>query len=252
MTQEQVELFTSLTKTQLTTKCRTSRCVDGRYKDLQDFPMIAKPGGDAGDLLAAFAALNELGIEVDSSEVVKAIVAEVGGIDKFCFHTDDHAEEESGSKPGMGCGHLKQAKLDPEAYGVTAQQMDFIFTELPGFISSGATQEVLHGDHAEQAVIVVDSEHYGLKPQATAQDGTFLEAFIYEKTIHEQQLDVLASELQSIIAQNGMVKEQQEIRLALEHAFSKQLSQTLNRLAKDLPVYQVSIDEAGESNVTAL
>ncbi len=246
MNQEEVQKFLESSMVPITESNKFARCVDGRYENIADMPMIAKPGGDVGDVMAAFGALNLMGKELAPEAVLAAVEQVIGGIENFQFHTDAHADPES---VGLGCGHFKQAKLDPDAYGVTAEQMEFIGAALPALLEQGAHQEVLQGDHAEQAVVVVDSESYGVKP--LLREGEKLqEAFVYQKTWHTAQLDQLANALQESLATKGEAVEGAEIRTALNDAFGKQLTETLARLAKGLPVYVASINADGNVSIS--
>ena len=244
MDQDQVKEFADKNKVKIEELNRLSRCVDGRYEGMDLMPMIAKPGADAGDVLAVYGALNILGLEWGPEKALQLVVDSLGGAANFRFHTDTHVDA---GAVGMGCGHIKQAKLDPESYGVKQEQIDFLFEQLPKLMDAGAKQEILQGDHAEQAVLVVDSENYGLKPLLRGED--LQEAFVYQKTWHAKQLAELANKLQETIAENGLVRENSEIQVALNDAFGKQLTETLKRLANGLPVYTVQIDDAGEVNV---
>lgn len=241
MNLDEAQVFVEMNSRPLDDINRRSRCVDGRYEDQKNCPMISKPGADAGDIMAAFGALNILNQTLPNEVVLQTIVNAIGGESKFSFHTDDHAEP---TQPGMGCGHLKQAKADPAAYGVTQEQMDFLFNELPKLLAKGAHQEVLHGDHAEQAVVVVDSETYGVVPLVRV-GSNLREAFVYHKTLHTQQMDALSKGLQEALATQGQVVEDFQIRKALDDAFGKQLTETLKRLAEGLPVYTAMIDAEG-------
>lgn len=242
MNEQQVLEFAEAAKVTLSDTNLKARCVDGRYEG-EDVSMIAKPGGDTGDLMAAFGALNELNIQLDPQVVLDAVLTEINGAVNFQFHTDEHAEHDQAGT-GMGCGHLKKAVLEPAAYDLTPEQLQFIAQELPGLLERGAHQEVLRGNHAEQATIVVESEHYGLKPLVRTAEGV-TSVFVYQKTVHQQQLDKLARELQEKIAATGRPVEEAAVKQALDKAFGQQLAVTLERLAKDLPVYTVSIDEHG-------
>jgi hypothetical protein len=249
MNEEQVREFAEANKFFITEGSKKSRCVDGRYDGLEDFPAIAKPGGDAGDVMTAFGALNAMNLELDNEKVLEAVIEAVGGNENFRFHTDDHAEHDHAGA-GMGCGHLKRAALEPDDYGLKQKQIDFIVKQLPHLIESGAHQEVLHGDHAEKAVVVVDSEGYGLKPLLQTEGG-LEETFVYQKTLHQAQLDVLARKLQERLAEAGIPIEETEIRTSMDAAFAKQLGATLQRLAKGLPIYTVKIDSEGAVEVQA-
>ncbi len=245
MSEEQALKFVESAKLPISETNKLARCVDGRYENIPDMPLAAKPGGDAGDVMALFAALNLLGQSLASDEVVKIIADSIGGEQNFRFHTDEHAEN---SVPGLGCGHLKQAKFYPAAYGLQQEQIDSIFEALPHLIKKGAQQETVHGDHAEQGVIVIDSEDYGIKP--LLRNGEEVqEVFVYQKTLHDDQLSKIAKTTQAVLAEQGVVVEEPQVRKALDDAFGKQLTETLQRLAKDLPVYTVKISANGEVEI---
>lgn len=239
MTAEQLENFVNSNKFSITDENKLARCVDGRYENLDNFPAIAKPGADGGDVMAAFGAINLLGKNLPNEKVLDAVLAAVGGPGKFCFHTDEHSEHDNAGT-GMGCGHMKKAKLEPDAYGLKQEQIDFLFDQLPKLVESKAHQEVLKGDHEETAVVVVESDEYSLKPLLRTESGVE-EVFVYQKTLHEQQLDQITRNLQEAILETGEVVEESEVATALRDSFATQLTATLSRLAAGLPVYHVKI-----------
>ncbi len=238
MTPEVLENFIQHNKFAVTEANLRDRCVDGRYEG-DELAAISKPGGSAGDVMAAFGAMNLLGKQLQNEVVLNAVISSVGGIEKFAFHTDEGSEHDQAGC-GMGCGHMKKAKLEPEDYKVTQDQMDFLFARLPGLLAESAEQVVLNGDHKETAVVVVRSEGYGLAPKRL-NEGVLEEAFVYQKTLHEQQLDRLSKQLQEALAAAGEVVEEPEIRHKLDEAFAFQLGATLSRLAKGLPIYEAEI-----------
>ncbi len=241
MNKEQLEEFIKANKFPISELNSIARCVDGRYEGIAAEPAIAKPGADAGDVMAAFGALNLLNLSLPNDVVLHTVVENAGGLTKFCFHTDDHAEHDNAG-PGMGCGHMKKASLEPEAYGLKSEQIKYLIGKLPSLIEQHCKQEILHGEHTESAVVVVDSETYGLQP--LRRFGTGVESvFVYQKTLHEHQLDKLAKSLQSALAETGVVTEEASIRTALTEAFTKQLMATISRLASGLPVYSVKISD---------
>ena len=222
-----------------------SRCVDGRYESSNDLPAIAKLGGDAGTVMIAFGALNKLGVHPESSEVLSVVEGIIGGSEKFSFHTDSHAEHDH-ANAGMGCGHLKQAKTDPSAYGLEQEQIDFLLGELPKELEHGAHQEVLQGDHGEQAVMVVVSDDFSLKPKRA--DGT--QAFVYQKTHDEKLQERLAHALHEKFKGNYLDLSLDQIDQAVTEVAAEQLQETLKRLADGLPVYVVTIDKEGNVSIT--
>ncbi len=89
MTPEQLTAFVDANKIVISDANKISRCVDGRYEGIENFPVIAKPGGDAGDMMAAFGALNVLDVSLDGQAILNAVAEVAGGIQKIQFHTDD-------------------------------------------------------------------------------------------------------------------------------------------------------------------
>ena len=241
MTPEILEEFVQQNKIPVTDTNLRGRCVDGRYdaEDLENFPVISKPGAASGDVMAAFGALNLLGKSLPNETVLNAVIAVEGGPDKFFFHTD-HSAETADAGCGMGCGHMKKALLEAEAYGLSQDQIEYLFTKLPDLLEQSSKQEVLQGDHQESAVVIVESKDFGLKPMRTTGDEV-QQVFVYQKTLHEQQLDQLARKLQGELAALGEVVEEQQIRHALDQAFALQIGATLARLAKGLPIYSVKL-----------
>lgn len=241
MTTSVLEKFIKHNRIRITDGNLKGRCVDGRYyfDNPDEFPVVSKPGGTAGDLMIAFGALNLLGLSLPGDRVLQAVLEVVGGPEKFCFHTDSHAES-AHSGCGRGCGHLKFALENPEAYKLSADQINFIFNQLEPLLKQSAQQVVLQGDHAESAVVIVDSEEYGLKPM-WQHEGILDQVFVYQKTLHTRQLDKLARKLQEALAEQGDAVEESDIRLSLDQAFAFQIGATLSRIAKGLPIYSVSL-----------
>lgn len=241
MNLEEAQTFVEMNSKQLNEYNRQSRCISGRYELLNIFPMVAKPGADAGDVMAAFGALNLLSVTLPIETVINAVVTVVGGIDNFRFHTDDHTEP---TDVGAGCSHLNLAKTNPESYGITQDQIDALFFQLPALVEQGAQQLVLHGDHSEQAVIIIDSEYYGVTPLVRL-GPTVRAAYVYHKTLHTQQLDKLVKLLQEALAAQGQAIEDFAIRKAVDDAFGKQMAETIKQIAAGLSVYTANIDEQG-------
>lgn len=246
MTDEEVLKFIDTNKFEVTdANTKTSRCIDGRYEDSTAMPALAKPGADAGDLMIAFAALNSLGVDVENQQVLKLALDNIGGPQKFSFHTDTHQETDT---PGLGCGHLKQSKLDPKSYGLKKDQIEFIFSSLPKLIESGANQANLEGTHQEQMVLIINSEKYSVKPLSKT-DGGDLQAFVYHQTLDSKRQETLASALSKNFSSEGVSTS--EILEAVQNAAQKQLGETAKRLAGSLPVHTISISDEGDISINA-
>lgn len=239
MTNEEVLDFINSNKFGISGNHTSSRCIDGRYEDNSPLPALAKPGADAGDLMIAFAACNELGIDIDNSQILDSVLSVIGGPSNFSFHSDHHA---SADTPGLGCGHLKQAKLDPGSYELRLDQIEYIFSILPQLLNQDATQIILNGDHQEKMVLIINSDKYSVKP--SREDGLGIkQSFIYHQTLDTERQKKLAQSLSSNI--NFVNLPEGKILEAVQAVTQKQLGETAKRLAGSLPVYNVSISNDG-------
>jgi hypothetical protein len=214
-----------------------SSCVDGRYcrGDAEAAP-LARPGGDAGDILIALAALRQIqgnNSQEDNADLLRSIairaaVAAAGGPEKFCFHTDDHA----GAGVARGCGHLKEAEKNPQAYGLAPEDMPAIFEALAELKNAGSAEVVLAGPHLEEAVLVVEDANLGLR---RAVDGR--QSFVFHKALHRRRLEELARKIFTALPNLGV--SQEKLIGILEAVSESQTRETLQRLARGLPVYAV-------------
>lgn len=249
MNQERALNFVNAQKVTLTPENTLSRCVDGRYEGAE-MAMVAKPGADLGDVMAALAAANRLGINLEVSQAIDLVLKKVGDVAKFQCHTDEHAEHDHAGH-GMGCGHFKKALLNPSAYGLTEEQVKELSERLNILVESGAHEEVLHGDHAEQAVMVVESDKFGLKPMRL-ENGELQEVFVYQKGVHDKELAELAHLLKQKMDEQGQAITEEQVQTAVTEAFSAQLQSTLKALAVGLPVFAVKFSESGIANLLQL
>ncbi len=204
-----------------------SRCVDGRYEKTEDLAGIAKPGGDAGSLMAVLGSLVTLGVSLDSDtipEVLNVVVDTVGGVHNFNFHTDTHHEAEG---VACGCGHVAKARKDPEAYGLNIEAIKILDAKLTQLKAQGANEVVLRGEHQEGSVVVINSPDESMAPN----NGTE-QVFVYNKGADEEIYRKLAKGIALIL---NMTED--EVFGALTAAANRQLDATLVRLADGLEVY---------------
>lgn len=217
------------------------RCIDGRYNiESARSAAVAQPGGNVGDIMTILAACYN-GNPVanrDARDWLLNVYSEyIGGPENFSMHTDDHAK----ASCAAGCGHFAQACKDPEAYNLTDVDISWIRTMLIWFKERGAIEDVLHGEHCERGVLVISSDTHGLSSQTKA--GT--NVFVCHKTLSEKNLQALGRFLSR---NRGLVNNQ--IQKSLQKSAELQLKETIKRLAPDLPVFQVEIDEIGNSQIT--
>ncbi|QQS22763.1 hypothetical protein IPM19_03995 [bacterium] len=249
MNQEEAKQFVDSNKFPVQFTNLQSRCVDGRSPQKEDearIPAISKPGADIGDLIITLGALNKLEIKADPKMVLDTITETYGGPFNLKFHTDAHALEK-GAGPGLGCGHINFATQHPEDYHLSEDQTEFILEQLPKLLDEGAKQIVLNGDHAEKAVLVIESDFYGVKP-----NNGDTQVFVYQKRLHEQQLGKLTKPLAYKLKASGQVVEEGSLRKAIDEVFHDQLGATLGRIAKGLPIFSVNIPQSGAVHVEAV
>lgn len=220
-----------------------SRCIDGRYEGR--VPPLAKSGADAGDLMISCAAFSKLGIDPASKwyEILQAVLDTVGGVKKFRFHTDEHAEGE-----GAGCGHLKKALEDPDPYKLSRESMELIFEELKNLKQQGAREDVLQGPHREKAVLLITSRTHSVSPRID-EGGTSNEVFVLHATLLKTRMDLLAEHLLPIVRQSRQEMGKQKLQSALLEAANLQANVTVGKLAPHLPVFSVTIRHDGSFSI---
>lgn len=170
----------------------TQSCVDGR----DERPVVGTPGGDAGELLLALAALERArGTSIEPPEVGHLMDAYLDAFGRFYVHTDEEAVAGVAADPrfaasvrelGMerflhhpprelepallealtspehvGCGHLRLSLLHPEEYGVRRELGAALLRAVYTRYWQGEAIElvILEGAHHEQAVVDVRLDH---------------------------------------------------------------------------------------------
>ncbi len=196
-----------------------------------------------------FATANTYGFEVNGRRAFQTLVEVVGGIKNIQFHTDSHAEK---NVAAGGCGHLKQMILDPRAYFMERDQIEFVKILLAQAKKEGACETVLHGEHLEGAVLQVRGNESVL-PRATIEKGMGrreVEVFVYQASLVDERHRALA---QKLIA-NKAVKLYNDLDAdylyqAISEVTEDHLMETVKRLAKGLPIYAVNFKNDGSLEI---
>lgn len=221
-----------------------SRCIDGRYENSKDLPVLAFPGADVGELALILATANSYGFEINVEKTFKSLVKVVGGENNFRLHTDSHGDK---NIRASGCGHWKQINLDPKAYNLNEDQIKLIQDKLT--IGQSVT---LNGEHLEGAVLIVKGD-YGILPQLslyTDQGKKQVQVFVYHQTLVDERHRLLAKELiknKAVIFKNG--EDEDWLYNALSDTAENHLMETAKRLAKGLPIYSVVFKEDGSFKI---
>ena len=226
---------------------KQTRCVDGRYESAENMPAVARPVADVGYLQVALAMRNYLHLPLSREEMIVAVFQLVGGKENFSYHTDSHHEHDANLC--AGCGHFARAAENLSAYSLTKEDVAFIEKTLRTTVPP-QQRTVLDGNHEEQAVMVVSSEGFSLKSKTP--DGH--QAFIYQKTLDEKNIEKLADMIWERAEEahiSGELKGGKEmIRTTLEVMSQRQTAKTLELLAKGKSLFQVSINNKGEFEIT--
>lgn len=246
LTKEQISQLIWENRYKIEEKSRfLSRCIDGRYQNNENLNPLAFPGADAGELALIFATANDFGFEIDEKKILATLLEVVGGVKNFNLHTDHHGDPKI---VASGCGHVKQMRLDSEAYSLEKDQIKLLENSLLTLKKNGANEAVLQGKHEEGAVIIVRG-NYSLYPRFrlnTEGGAVAVEFFVFHESLVNERHKILAKKL----LENKAVKlidgcDEEYLYEALSDMTDHHLFETAKRLAKDLPIYGVTFSDDG-------
>lgn len=162
-----------------------SKCVDGGYRGEEAVGATAFAGAHLGLSMA----LLRLGLSPkDAFEHVYSFVTQDGN--PYCWHTDTH----EGHGAVVGCGHCNAAISNADHYGVTGESVSELLSIVREAQENRENMEmvILDREHAEQAILVITSTDYTVKPWDQEDDIQF---FIYDKVRHLALLEAFAEYL---------------------------------------------------------
>lgn len=256
----------------------TQSCVDGRDRH----SVVGTPGGDAGELLLALAALEEVrGMELDVDEIHQLLDAYLEAFGRFYIHTDTHAleglEHELGleeqdvehlvrhpprhleaalldaltSPERVGCGHLRLVLRNPEEYGVRPELTRALLRAVLVRLWRGETIDfvILEGDHHEGAVVNVrvDREVHAFTriPRVVPHVGDhaiFVNHPEVSTWLRRENATFLFEVDPWLSAHPGR---REDFLETVERLGRTQLESTLRHLATSLPVYEAHVHHDG-------
>ncbi len=198
-------------------------CVDGRY---DEGGTLRYPGGSAGLLLTLASAFKSLGLEFDILNLKEEFEKIMG---RVRFHSDTHAHGELDEKISCaGCGHIKLAYSDPEKYLLDTNWIENLFPE------DSRADVILKGEHKEQVVVILTGDEETKLPASRYADGTSF--FVYHQAVAQKVLENLALEISKRM---GFGLNPADLIEAVREKQNQHLSNTVQVLAKDLPVIQM-------------
>jgi hypothetical protein len=227
-----------------------SRCIDGRYKNNSKLPALALPGGDLGDLALIIACSNDFGLEIDYEKVFQSLIKVIGGIKNFSYHTDSHH-----GGLALGCSHFGQILKDFVAYNLQKKDIQFLEEKLKFLKKEGVLPTVLEGNHDEGAILIIKG-NFGIFPRfiiETDEGKKEVSVFVYQQTLVDKRHRVLAKKL----IEDKAIKlfdnlDEEYLYEVLSEEGEIHLLETLNRLASDLPLFEVIFDNHGRFSLKFL
>lgn len=223
-----------------------SRCVDGRYQNEESLPPQAYPGGDLGLMAAILAAGRSFGFDLDREKAFQTLLDVVSGWKNFGFHSDSHANPEI---IASGCGHFSQMRKDPSSYSLEKEDLVFLENMLERVKKEGGEEVVLEGDHKEIGALLIKGD-FSVKPRFKIQtdDGEKkIQVFVFHQSLTDEKIRLLSKKLIENKAVNFRDGENEEFLIhALQETTENHLFETLRRLAKGLPIYEVVFNEDGD------
>ncbi len=209
-----------------------TKCVDGGYRAGEAEGAIAIPGGHLGISMA----LLNLGFSPeDSFNHVYNFTKSEGN--PYCWHSDTH-EGHDGCV--VGCGHCNAAIGAGEHYGAEGQDTQALLNIVNNAQSSEESENtmekvVLNRDHSEEAILVITSTDFTVKPWDEENDVQF---FIYDKVRHLDLLKRFAEYLHKL----GLETTYEQLVAASD----EQTNSTLGLLgsSKGKPMFTVDASDA--------
>lgn len=228
-----------------------SRCIDGRYENETGLAPQAFPGADLGELAMVLATAKSYGFDIDREKVFETMIEVIGGKDKFAMHTDSHGDR---AKIASGCGHFKQINLDPAAYKLDKEDVEFIVEKISIAKKAGSEEVILQGDHMEGAILLVKG-NWAVYPRfelGTDLGKKLVEVFVYHQSLTDEKHRELAKKLLENEAVKFKLGEDKEyLYQIMSEVAENHLMETAKRLAPDLPVYSVNFEEDGSFEISA-
>jgi hypothetical protein len=227
-----------------------SRCIDGRYRNNSKLPALALPGGDLGQLALIIACANDFGLDIDYEKVFQSLIKMIGGIKNFSYHTDSHH-----GGLALGCGHFTQILKDFVAYNLQKEDIEFLEEKLKFLKKEGVLPTVLEGNHDEGAILIVKG-NFGIFPRfiiETDEGKKEVSVFVYQQTLVDKRHRVLVKKL----IEDKAVRlfdnlDEEYLYEVLSEEGEIHLLETVNRLASDLPLFEVIFDDSGQFSLKSL
>lgn len=252
-------------------------CVDGRHPNC----VVGAPGGNAGLLVLLLATWEAgSGRELSPEAVEGLFFRYLDYFGSFYLHTDREAQTRLNASLGpevgdvdalirrpslteptrarlleallqpthVGCGHLRLLLEEPKTYQVRRTLVEEVLRNFYLRLWGGDARlilDILDGAHQEVAVARIRTTHGAKDLVTTCPRHGVMELFVY----HPDAVAWLHTHHAKFLAKAGLISETRipECIQAQQRLGEIQLEATLERLAPDLPVFDVAVeaDETG-------
>lgn len=171
----------------------SSICVDGGYQPNEAMGELARAGADLGISMG----LMKMGLPPEEA-FLTVYNYRVDNNQKYGWHSDTHVDpvedgrKHHGSGPIVGCGHCNAAHEYAERYGISPESIEELLAIVKNY-QADYPQHMryinLERDHAEQGILVVQSEEISVLPWDLENQSQF---FVYDATRDEVLLKQIA------------------------------------------------------------
>ena len=208
-----------------------TKCVDGGYRGDEAVGAIAIPGAHLGISMA----LLKLGFSAEESfELVYQFSSKDNN--PYCWHDDEQHKHHDGVV--VGCGHCNAAIVKDNYYGIDSSKVQALLEIVKKAQNERENMEtvILDRDHAEQAILVITSTEYTVKPWDQEDDIQF---FIYDKERHMKLLKNFAD----FLATQGKNVSFEDLVVACDEQTNSTLGLLDSSKGKQIFVVDVSQEE---------
>lgn len=225
-----------------------TRCIDGRYKNTSTTPTCALPGADAGDLAILYATARSCGFEVDYKKALSILLNLIGGVQNFSLHTDAYSSASE-------CDHLHQVRLHYKDYYLEEEDIEILDTQIAEIKKMGVVATLLEGRHQPTAVLQITGD-WGVPPHGmltTDRGDVNTQVMVFHSSRvndrHKKWAEALVAEK---AVKLGAGLDEEYLYQVMSTTTEDHLLETLRRMAKGLPIYQVRFEKGGAFEVESL
>ena len=214
-----------------------SRDINGLYPNSPELPPVAFPGGDFGELAVFLSAANIYGFQIDTEKLLKTYISVIG-IENFSL----------AQSSGKGFTYYEQLISNFKDYTLMEDQMEFLKNMREDLVSKGAHEIVFNQESNEGALFFIKGK-YALYPTfelETEDMKVKVSAYLYHQTfIDERHLSIAKKLLENKAVTLFEGLDENYLSEVLSTTAEDHLFETMKRVAKGVPIYEVTFKDDG-------